>query len=146
VLRNGGPPVDAAVYVTGVFTTHATAPGSRFTAITPYRALDSRVTSGALAAGTIRAVTVTGGSTGVPAGATSVLVNLTGVGPSQSTTVMAWPDAGATTVAAGAMLHLSTGDVRANLALVEVGAGGRILLSSVAGTTNVLVDVVGYYL
>lgn len=145
VLRNGGLPVDMALDVVGVYTSHATLAGSRYTAISSYRAVDTRLVGGPLAAGVSRAVSVVGGSSGVATGATAVLVNLTGVVPTATTTVMTWGDSGTATVPPGALLRLTAGDVRANLAVVPVGGDGKILLRSVAGSTNVIVDIVGYY-
>ena len=115
---------------------------ARATPRSAYRAHDTRVNGGAMTAGYIRAVTVTGGSSGVPAGAKAVLVNLTAVLPSVTTTLMAWADNGTSTVPPGALLRINAGDVRANLAVVPVGANGRIMLRSVAGSTAAIVDVV----
>ena len=145
VIRNGGPSIDAAVDVLGVFASHSAAAGSRFTAVNTFRALDSRAVGGPLAAGASRAVTVAGGATAVPADAKAVLVSLTGVAPTLTTYLMAWAADGTTTVPPGALLRLNAGDVRANLVLVAVGINGQIMLRNFSGSTNAVVDVVGYF-
>lgn len=145
VLRNVGPAVDAAIDVIGINTTHAVKAGSRFTAIAADRVLDTRTTGGPLPAGYTRAVTVAGGSTGVPLGVKAVLVNLTGVTPTASTSLIGWPYDGTTAQPGGAFLRVAASDVRANVAVIAVAANGRILINNTMGTTNVLVDVLGYY-
>jgi len=145
IVRNGGPSVDAAVDVLGVFAPHATLAGTRFNAVSTFRALDSRLSGGPLGAGASRAVTVAGATTTVPADAKSVLVSLTAVSPTADTYLMAWGADGTSTVPPGALLRLNAADVRANLVLVPVGLGGQIMVDNATGSTNVLVDVVGYY-
>ena len=145
VLRNVGPAVDAAIDVIGINTAHAVKSGGRFTAIAAGRVLDTRTTGGPLPAGYTRAVTVAGGSTGVPLGVSAVLVNLTGVTPTASTSLIGWPYDGTTAQPGGAFLRVAASDVRANVAVIAVAANGRILINNAMGNTNVLVDVLGYY-
>jgi|GEM_PF-841716 len=145
VIRNGGPPIDAAVDVLGVFTRHFVLAGARLSAVSAFRALDSRLAGGPLGAGTTRAVTVAGGATAVPADAAAVLVSLTAVAPTSATYLMAWAADGTATVAPGGLLRVNAGEVRANLVWVPVGLNGQINVHNATGSTNVLVDVVGYY-
>ena len=145
VLRNVGPAVDAAIDVIGINTAHSVKAGSRFTAIAADRVLDTRTTGGPLPPAYTLAVTVAGGSTGVPLGVKAVLVNLTGVTPTASTSLIGWPYDGTTAQPGGAFLRVAASDVRANVAVIAVAANGRILINNAMGTTNVLVDVLGYY-
>ena len=145
VVRNGGPAVDVAVDVLGVFAPHSALPGSRFTAVSSFRALDTRAVGGPLGTGASRAVTVAGGASTVPSDAKAVLVSLTAVAPSVTTYLMAWAADGTSTVPPGGLLRLNAGDVRANLVLVPVGLAGQIMVRNFTGSTNILVDVVGYY-
>jgi N-acetylmuramoyl-L-alanine amidase len=148
MVRNNGLPVDAAVDVIGVFAPHSVQAGGRLTAISGERAVDTRLVGGPIGSGASRVVTVAGGTTGVPAGATAVLVSLTGVAPTAATNLMAWATPASpvgATVPPGAMLRLNAGDVRANLVLVPVGSNGQITVRNAAGSTNVIVDVMGYY-
>jgi len=61
------------------------------------------------------------------------------------TYLMAWGADGTSTVPPGGLLRLNAADVRANLVLVPVGVGGQIMVHNATGSTDVLVDVVGYY-
>ena len=66
--------------------------GSRFTAVAPTRLLDTRTGTGA-AAGPARTLDLqVTGRAGVPAGATAVVLNVTGVAPRTSTDVRVYPD------------------------------------------------------
>ena len=116
----------------------------RFTALTPGRLLDTRLdTVDALGAGSTRAIVVRG-TGGVPAsGVGAVLLNVTAVSPSVATNLTAWPSGtarpGFSNITARAGVS-TTGAV-----LCKVGADGKVLLLNAAGTTDVVVDVVGWF-
>lgn len=122
-------------------------PVSRFFGVQPKRLLDSRDGTGGFAtawgSGTTRDLTVTGGTTTVPADATSVVLNVTGVQPSQQTHVTLWPSGEPQPDASN--INLPPGSVRPNLAVVKVGADGKISIFNNAGTIHLLADVVGYF-
>ena len=62
------------------FTRDASTAGE-FTAVTPYRAVDTRTSGGMIGAGQTRTVALTGGGTGIPtSGVTTVVVNVTVTG------------------------------------------------------------------
>ena len=82
------------------------------------------------------------GLAGVPAGATAVVVNLTGVTPSEDTFLTVFPGP---RLPPTSDLNLSTGDVRANLVVAKVSSNGTISIANGDGTTNVVVDVLGWY-
>lgn len=116
-----------------------------FTAITPARLLDTRTGHGADAPYPIGAsqrldLQVTGRG-GVPVGASSVVVNLTGVCPHSAASVTAW--AADTPPPTATALSLEKGVTRAGLATVQLSPDGRISLRSTA-LTHLVVDVVGY--
>ncbi|MHB1853433.1 MAG: IPT/TIG domain-containing protein [Acidimicrobiales bacterium] len=84
------------------------------------------------------------GAGGVPqTGATAVLVNLTVVGPTAPGYVVAYPAGVATPLAS--TVDFQTGDTKANLAVVTLGRGGQFSVYNCAGTTQVVVDVEGWY-
>jgi len=84
------------------------------------------------------------GAGGVPAsGVQSVVLNITALNPSAVTFMTAWPNGEARPVAAN--LNALAGSPASNLAIVKVGTSGRVQLYNNAGTTNVHVDVVGYF-
>lgn len=123
-------------------------PGSRFFGVSPKRLLDSRDGTGGYSTrwgpGTSRDVLVAGGSTTVPAGATAVVLNVTGFGASAGTHLTVWPAGDGMPVASS--LNLPKGAVRPNLVTVKVGTGGKVSIYNNAGMIDVIADVVGYFL
>ncbi|MEZ5205715.1 MAG: hypothetical protein R2690_01745 [Acidimicrobiales bacterium] len=112
----------------------------------PTRVLDSRdgtgTTIGPWTAGQVRLVKVAG-TAGVPIGATAVVLNVTGTGPTTATHLTAFP-AGQTTPTSS-NLNLAAGETAANLVTVKVGTNGNIGLFNNAGSTHVIADIVGWY-
>ena len=88
-------------------------------------------------------VIVAGGTTGVPAGATAVVVNLTASGGTAASYLSAYA-AGATPATTSSVNFLA-GQTVANRDIVNVGTGGSINVFNLAGNVNVDVDVDGYY-
>lgn len=110
-------------------------------------AADTPVAAGATIELDIRNATVfsTGAAvTQLAAGTvSSVVVNVTAVFPAANTTITVLPEAGAPTTTS---LLATAGDIRAGMAVVKVGADGKIRLTNAsAGASNVLVDVMGYF-
>jgi len=124
-------------------------PGSAYSPVTPVRVLDTRYGTGAARAplgfgGSID-VKVTGAN-GVPANATAVVLNVTGVGPTAVTNIRAYPTPGAAFAPpVVSALNLGAGETRANLATVAVGSGGKVRLRNASGSVNLLADLAGYY-
>lgn len=96
-----------------------------------------------LVGGTARAVDMTVNSSGVPAGANAVLINLTAV-PRSGSGFLAVFKAGIAFPGTSTLNWSATGNPIANAAVVAVGAGKINLLAN--ASTDVIVDVVGYYL
>lgn len=123
--------------------------GSRFTAVDPVRVLDTRAGIGApkavvKAGGTID-LKVTG-TNGVPANASAVVLNVTGVAPSVTTDVRVYPTpVTLTPVPLVSNLNLSRGTARANLVTVPIGNDGKVRLRNNSGTVSLLADLSGYY-
>ncbi len=117
-----------------------------YRATTPARILDTRLGLGApagLGPGAQVAVQVAGRG-GVPTnGVGAVVLNLTGITPTRTTFITAWP-AGLPRPTASA-LNLVPGGVRANLVMLRLGSGGKVMLSNNAGTTHLAGDVVGWF-
>ena len=84
---------------------------------------------------------------GVPANASAVVLNLTGVQSASLTDVRAYP-----TPAAGnafpdvSNLNVFAGETVANQVTVPVGDAGRVRLRSAGGALDLVADVAGYYL
>ena len=92
------------------------------------------------------------GARAIPPSAVAVTLNVTGVGPTTSTDLRAYPSDypnPAGTPPAVSTLNLRTGQTRANLAVVRVGAeiAGEeaVRVSNTAGTVGLILDISGYY-
>jgi hypothetical protein len=120
--------------------------GLGFTGVQPQRLLDTRNGIGAAAGrvgpGDSRSIRVTGVA-GIPTNAQSVVINITSAAADGWGYVTAYPD-GEPPPNASNVNHVA-GDVRANLAVVKVGANGRIRLLVSESTTDLIVDVLGSY-
>ncbi len=122
------------------------APGSRYTPVDPRRLLDTRDGSGRVQAGSSVRLVVAGGTTGVPAGATAVVLNVTGVSATVSTDVRVYPVRSDGSVPSVSNLNLGAGQTRANLVTVAVGEQGAVRLRNQSGSVHLLADLAGYYL
>jgi hypothetical protein len=126
---------------------------SSLTATGPCRAFDTRFGSGNCAgavavakapvgAGSTLKVTVAGVA-GIPSNATAVVMNLTAVGATKSTYVTAWPDG--STRPATSTLNVANGNATPNLAVIPIGADGKIDLYNASGSVNLFGDISGYF-
>ncbi len=110
--------------------------------ITPNRVLDTRKAGeGPCVAGS-RAVTVAP-STGVPADAAAVALNVTVVNPSTEGYLTVHPTGTARPTASN--LNFVKGQVVPNLVTSKVGTGGQVTVFASGGCPHVTVDVTGYY-
>jgi hypothetical protein len=120
--------------------------GAGFAGVVPERLLDSRNGIGGpatkVAAGEIRSVQVAGVA-GIPDNAESVVVNVTLTGADRFGFVTAFPAGQAAPDASN--VNIVPGGVRANTAVVKVGAGGRISLRMAGSGADVIVDVLGSF-
>jgi hypothetical protein len=140
--------VDVVVDVSGFFSASGGS-GSQFNAeAAPLRICDTRsqspsnvCTGKSIGQGGPLTLNVAG-LVGVPANATAVVVNLTGVTPPEATFLTVFPGPRQPSTSD---LNLSTGDVRANLVVAKLSSNGTISIANSAGTTNVVVDVLGWY-
>jgi len=140
VVTNGSASVDVIVDLIGWAASTATPDDAGLHVVTPRRVLDSR-TAGAPIGTSGTSVVVTGGA--VPSTARAVLVNLTTVGASANgLPLLSW--------ATGAVRPTTSngntvkGAAIATQVVVGIGTSGRISLATGAGTTHVVVDVLGY--
>ncbi|MGE0879790.1 MAG: hypothetical protein AB7L13_18100 [Acidimicrobiia bacterium] len=114
---------------------------SRLRTITPERVLDTRQT-GSVGANASIPLPITGRA-GVPSGATGVVLNITGTNATAGTFITAYPSDVSLPTASN--LNLQPNQSVPNLAMVRLPANGQISLYNFAGTTDLVVDVVGYY-
>jgi hypothetical protein len=131
----------------------AVTPPGNFTAVTPARLLDTRpglptvdgtnAGAGAIGNGAIRNLRVIGRG-GVPAsGVAAVAVNITVTNASFGGFVTAFPHG--TALPNSSTVNFVAGQTIPNLAIVKVGPDGTIDLFNKFGTTDVIVDVQGWF-
>ena len=127
--------------------TSSVAAGS-YVAVTPFRLADTRPNSGqpdagkTLGAGQTLNVQVTGLG-GVPAGAAAAVLNVTAVDPTAAGFLTVYPEGG--TLPTVSNLNFAAGDTVPNLVTVGLSSTGMVSIYNSAGSTNVVVDVYGYY-
>jgi alpha-tubulin suppressor-like RCC1 family protein len=117
----------------------AAADASTFTPVSPVRVLDTRG-GPAVAGGQTITLDLAGR---LPANATAVVLNVTGVSPTAGTYVTAYP-AGADRPTVSS-LNLAPGETRANLVTVAVGSARAVNLYNHLGATHLVADLAGYY-
>ena len=83
------------------------------------------------------------GAGGVRTDASAIIANATVTGATSDSFVTVYP-AGAS-VPNASNLNFTAGQTAANLVAVKVGTGGQVALNNSAGSTNAILDVVGYF-
>ncbi len=138
-----------AIAASAAVTPHATTPVmGTYVPVTPFRITDTRPSSGqpnagkTLAAAATLNVQVTGLGT-VSAGASAAVLNVTAVSPTVSGFLTVFPEG--TTMPTVSNLNFTPGATVANLVTVPLSATGMVSIYNHAGSTNVVVDVDGYY-
>lgn len=118
--------------------------------LAPQRVLDLREANGPTAGRRLGAQQVVDvqvrGRAGVPADALAVVLNVTGVAPTSSTFVTAYPrpvDGAKGPVVSN--LNLYPGRDQPNLVTVPIGPTGAVRFANAVGSTYLLADVQGYY-
>jgi parallel beta-helix repeat protein len=148
IQNNSGGSADILADVSGWFAiaANSSGPDGRYNAISPYRLLDTRQSS-AIGSLQTRSLQVTGTSSGgssVPAsGVSAVVLNVTVVAPTAIGYVTVYPT-GVTKPVTSTENFLPK-QVIANRAIVPVGTGGKIDIFNSAGSTNVIIDVAGWF-
>jgi hypothetical protein len=118
-------------------------PISAFTPTTPQRLLDTRTTSGRLGPGGALNLTVAGGSTGAPAGASAVVLNVTVTNTTAASYLTAYPAGAAQPLASN--LNWVGGQTVPNLVTVPVGNSDQVTFFNGVGSTDLVVDLEGYF-
>jgi hypothetical protein len=130
--------------VQGYYTSDTT--GSKYTALTPARLLDTRSKVGISTTSKISDAVISlkvRGHGGVPTGATSVVLNLTATQTVGGGYLEAYPE-GATRPTASNLNWSATGTTIPNLVVVPIGSDGNVSIY-VHGTSHVIADVSGYF-
>lgn len=114
-----------------------------YTAVAPVRLMDTRLSGGALGTAGLRNLKVAGVTPGAPAGATAVVVNVTVTDTTAPSFLTVFPTGAIRPLASN--LNYVAGATIPNLVSVQVGSGGAITFFNAAGSTDVVVDLEGYY-
>ena len=153
-VYNGGGWLDVVVDVGGWFTdaSDPAATGGRFTGIPAARTVDTRLGGPGIPRAPLRAGVPLGipgaGFGGVPPMSAPVppralLLNVTATDTSASSFLTVYPsDASLPT---SSDLNWAPGTTVSNLVVAKLGSDGRLLLVNGIGTTDVVVDVLGWY-
>ncbi|MFN2608136.1 MAG: CAP domain-containing protein [Acidimicrobiales bacterium] len=125
-------------------------PGSRLTALTPARILDTRDGTGRggsttpVGPGATLDLQVTNApGSGVPGTAAAVVLNITVTEPTADSFVTVWPTGQARPLASS--LNMVAGQTVPNLVVVKLGSGGKASIFNNSGSTHVVADVVGWF-
>jgi hypothetical protein len=141
-IRNDAGATDVLADVVGYFD----ATGDLFHSLAPRRVLDSRLATGGwsspLVPGTPRALTVRGAS-GVRVDAHSFVANTTVTGTTAPGYLTTYPTGG--TAPNASTSNYASGATVPNLVVSKVGTGGQVSFAATGGSTDVLLDVVGYF-
>ncbi len=141
---NAAGQTDVIVDVAGWFTdgSDSTAAGGQYTGRNPVRILDTRSAS-AVGPGQSILVTVAGVA-GVPtAGATAAVLNVTAANPTASSYLTVYPSGASRPLASD--LNFVTGQTVPNLVIAKLGSDGRIAVFNAAGSTHLVIDLLGWY-
>jgi hypothetical protein len=116
--------------------------GTTYTSLTPSRILDTRSGTAVGAAGT--AAVMAAGQGGVPAsGVQGVVLNVTVTNTTLSSYLTLWPDGTNRPLASD--LNWVAGQMVPNLVVVKLGTNGKFDVFNLSGTTDVVIDVVGWF-
>jgi hypothetical protein len=135
-----GTPTTGAALLNGVRAGFMNAPTSTVLLPSPIRAYDSRNTGGPISAGHSRTVTVAGH---VPVGALGAIVNLT-VTHTVSSGYLKLYAAGSSLPPTSAINWFGSGQTLANQATTALSLGRQMTVTGGTGSTDFVVDLVGY--
>lgn len=137
---NSGGTSDIIVDLLGWFD--ASGSGAAASAVSPARLMDTRDTMGKVGPDSVTQLRVTGVA-GVPANANAVMLNMTVTGPTTGSYLTVWPAGQPQPNTSN--LNFEAGRTVPNHVIATVGQGGEISIYNKAGSTHVIVDLVGWY-
>ena len=141
-INNSAGSTHVVVDVTGWYDDAQLSAGGGFVPMPPVRALDTRDALGPVGAGETVELPVAG-SFGVPSDATAVALSVTVASPTAESWLTVWPTGDPEPLAS--TLNFTPGAVVANNAVVGVGTDGSVSIRNAFGTTQLIVDVVGWF-
>jgi hypothetical protein len=117
--------------------------GGTYQPTVPTRILDTRNGLGAVGPGGTIVLPVAGAAGVPPSGARAVALNVTAADVSAPSFVAVYPHGAGYRVTSD--LNTVPGLVSTNLVIVQLGSDGAIVLLNAAGSTDLIVDVMGWY-
>ncbi len=146
-IYNAANTVNVTVDVEGYYMTSSS--GSTFEPITPTRICDTRSGSGtqcssngAIGAGSTLTVQASNGSS-VPSGATAIVADLTAINPTATTYLTTY--ANGTSRPSTSNLNAASGTVVNKEVTIPIDSNTKFVIYNASGSTNVTVDVEGYF-
>jgi alpha-tubulin suppressor-like RCC1 family protein len=115
---------------------------STFTSLAPVRVLDTRNGTGGFSSPVSANTAIQLHLAQVPAGATAVVLNVTGVAPTASTFVTVFPTGPKPTAS---NLNLVAGETKANQVTVQIGTDRNLGVYNRNGDVDLIADLAGYY-
>lgn len=142
-IYNASGLVDVVADLNGAFTDgSSTFRGSLFMATTPTRMLDTRTGGGPIAGGSQITMALAGVGP-IPADATAVVANVTVTNTTAPSYLTAYPDGASRPTASD--LNWTTWETRGNLVVVKLGPDGKANFYNASGSTDLVIDIVGWY-
>jgi hypothetical protein len=139
-VYNSSGTTDVLVDVSGYFT-DSSATGTLFIPHVPHRIADTRGSAALGPGGTF--TLAAGGHFGVPSAATAVILNVTVTGTTRSGFLTVYPSTSPRPTASD--LNWTAGLTVPNLVVATLGTTGSITFYNSSGSTDVVVDLVGYF-
>lgn len=129
--------------VAGWYSNAGTGSDGRYTAVVPSRLLDTR--TGGVRVGPNASIDLqVAGQGGVPAtGAMAAVLNITAAGPTATSFLTVHPTGVARPLASN--LNFDAGRSVSNRVMATLGTGGKVTIYNLAGSTDIVVDVGGWY-
>jgi hypothetical protein len=124
-------------------STNSTGPEGMFNSLTPARLFDSRSGFGPIFAGGSIDLQVTGRGSVPATGVSAVVLNVTVTNPTAPSFLTVWPTGTSRPLVSN--LNFTAGQTVPNRVIVKVGAGGQVSIFNLAGSTDVVVDVNGWF-
>jgi hypothetical protein len=145
-LQSGGT-AQLIVDATGYFDAASTSSAQSYKPVTATRVLDTRTGLGApqaqIANGATLTLQVAGNTSPVPAGAAAVAISLTATREAGAGYMEAY--ASGSTVTPTTALSYGTNTVASLAGDVPVSAGGKIAITNYGAATDLIADILGYY-
>jgi hypothetical protein len=146
-IYNSAGDVQVVADLAGYYLSGNPQAGGVFQSTGPFRILDTRNGTGGIdkpvGADQSISLQIAGNNTVPPSGTTAVVLNVTATDPTKNSFLTVYP--AGESVPDSSNVNFTTGQTVPNLVVVPVGAGGKVDIWNDAGSTEVVVDLYGYF-